>query len=45
MESIKLFEKIVKGRIDYVWDETSTQSVVYGLVRMNAHVLWTLWVM
>ena len=42
MESPELFEKIVKGRIDYVWDETSTQSVVYGLAQPDAHVLCSL---
>ena len=42
MESPELFEKIVKGRMEYVWDETSTQAVVYGLAQPDAHVLCSL---
>ena len=42
MESPDLFEKIVKGRMEYVWDETSTQAVVYGMARPDVNVLCSL---
>ena len=38
-ESPELFEKVVKGRMDYSWDETATASVVFGLAKPDEHVL------
>ena len=38
-ESPELFEKVVKGRMDYSWDETSTARVVFGLAKPDEHVL------
>ena len=39
LESPDLFKKIVKDRIDYTWDETSTQEVLYGLAKPDEHIV------
>ena len=39
LESPELFEKVVKGRMDYSWDETATASVVFGFAKPDKHVL------
>ena len=39
MEQPELFEKIVKGRMDYFWEEKGRQYIVYGLARPDIHVL------
>ena len=39
LESPELFEKVVKGRMDYSWDETATASVVFGFAKPDEHVL------
>jgi hypothetical protein len=39
-ETPELFHKLIKGRIDYVIDETSTMTNTYGLAKPDEHV-WT----
>jgi len=41
LESPDLFEKIVKGRMDYTWDETSSENVFFSIAQPNKHVLCT----
>ena len=41
LESPDLFEKIVKGRMDYTWDETSSKSVLFSIAQPDKHVLCT----
>jgi len=38
-ESPELFEEVVKGRMEYTWDETSTADIFYGIAKPDEHVL------
>ena len=39
LESPDLFEKIVRGRMDYTWDETGSKNVTFGLAQTDKHIL------
>jgi len=39
LESPDLFEKIVKGRMDYTWDETGSKNATYGIPQPDKHIL------
>ena len=39
MESPDVYEKIIKGRIDFVWDEEGTKEKMYSLTKPDEHVM------
>ena len=39
MESPDIFEKYVKGRIEYVWDEEGTQNKLFSIAKPDEHVI------
>jgi hypothetical protein len=39
LESPEIFEEVVKGRMEYTWDETSTAEIFYGIAKPDEHVL------
>jgi hypothetical protein len=38
LESPDLFEKIVKGRMNYTWDETSSKNVLFSIAQPDKHI-------
>jgi hypothetical protein len=39
MESPDVYKKIIKGRIDFVWDEEGSQETMYSLTKPDEHIL------
>ena len=39
-ETPDLFEKLIKGRIDYTWDETGSKNVTFSLAKPT-NIYWT----
>jgi hypothetical protein len=40
-ESPEIFEELVKGRMDYTWEQTSSAEVFYGIAKLDEHILCT----
>ena len=41
LETPEMFEKVVKGRMDYTWEQTSSAEAFYGIAKLDEHLLCT----